>query len=68
MSATAQKVYTGTVFYASQKAKFKRYVKEGKRYTVRAYHQAIEIEDNFVQIDLDDSGQNYIHLTMEEVA
>ena len=58
--------YRGTIYYASKDAQEKRLYKEGQKLTIESYHRAVEFENStMVQIDLDSSGTNYIHLALE---
>ena len=57
--------FKGTVFYASKDAQAKRLYKEGRHISTNLYHRAVMIESNFVQLDLDSTGTNYIHLTLD---
>lgn len=60
------KKYRGTIYYASKDAQQKRLYKEGQKLTIESYHRAVEFEDStMVQLDLDSSGTNYIHLAVE---
>ena len=56
------KTFKGTVFYASNKAKNNRYIKEGSKVTIDNFYHAITLGEKAIQIDFDSSGQNYIHL------
>lgn len=58
--------YRGTIYYASKDAQQKRLYKEGQKLTIESYHRAVEFEDStMVQLDLDSSGTNYVHLALE---
>jgi|GEM_PF-4012148 len=56
--------YYGTIYYASQKAKRDRLVKEKRKATISSYHSVLYITDNFIQIDFDSSGQSYVHMQL----
>ena len=56
------KTLIGTVYYASKDAQRNRYYFEGRKIGTNNYHKALYLTDNFVQIDFDSSGTNYIHL------
>lgn len=59
-----KKTFTGTVYYASESAQRNRYYFEGRKIGTNNYHKALYLNDKCVQIDLDSSGTNYIHLTL----
>lgn len=59
-----QKTIRGVIFYASKDAQQKRLYKEGGSINTESYHRAVYLEDNFVQLDLDESGTNYVHVTI----
>lgn len=61
-----EKRIRGTVFYASKDAQKERLYKEGGTINTESYHRAVYLEDNFVQLDLDESGTNYVHVTIGE--
>lgn len=57
--------FTGTIFYASKDAQTKRLYSEGRHIKTNRYHRAVFIEENFVQLDFDSTGTNYIHLALD---
>lgn len=59
------KTYVGTIWYASKDAQSKRYYFEGRKIGTNNYKTAVMLDDNkTVQLDLDSSGTNYIHLQL----
>lgn len=56
--------FKGTIYYASKKAQQDKLYKEGREVTVTNYHSAHYLGNNFMDIDLDSSGTNYIHLRL----
>ena len=52
----------GKIYYASKDAQAKRYYFEGREIGTNSYHTAVWLSDTFVQLDLDSSGTNYIHV------
>jgi hypothetical protein len=58
------KTMIGQVYYASKDAQRKRYYFEGRAIGTNNYHSVHYLNDGFVEINLDDSGTNYIHLAL----
>lgn len=58
------KTLIGTVYYASKDAQKNRYYFEGRKIGTNNYHEAVYLNDKFVQIDFDKSGTNYVHLNL----
>lgn len=56
----------GIIYYASKKAQTDKLLKEGYTATIsgKCLGTAVYLADNFVQIDFDTSGQNYIHMQL----
>lgn len=59
-----QQPLNGTIYYTSKEAKRYRLYKEGESVTLTSYHSAHYISEHFVQVDLDSSGRNYLHITL----
>lgn len=56
----------GIIYYASKKAQTDKLLKEGCTVTIsgQCLSSAVYLANNFVQIDFDKSGQNYIHMQL----
>ena len=59
-----KKWFYGKVYYASQKAKRDRLIKENRKATISSYYSVRYLSDRFVEINFDSSGQSYIHMQL----
>lgn len=57
----------GTIYFASNDAIRKRYYREGQHVSIDPTGgKVVWLSDTFVQIDLDSTGRNYVHLTVDK--
>lgn len=54
---------TGIVYYASDEAVRNRYYKEGQRVTISDYKTITYRGGDFVEVNLNNSGTSYLHLS-----
>ena len=55
---------TGIVFYASEAAQRNRHYQEGRSIRTDLYVKLYKIADNFIQLDFDSTGRNYVHVSV----
>lgn len=54
----------GTIYFASLDAQRKRHYREGAHVTLDHYHSARFLTAEFVSVDLDATGTNYLHVSI----